>query len=68
MSRESWALVGLFGGAAVGALWGLAGGDVEAGDAAIGTGLMCGVAGFLLVAVTQAVQALVRRGRRGRPR
>ena len=56
MRRGRWALTGLLFGAAAGALWGWFGsGGYEAGDAAIGTGLMGAVTGALAGAISGAV-------------
>ena len=56
MRRGRWALTGLLLGAAVGALWGWFGsGGYEAGDAAIGTGLLGAVAGALAGAISGTI-------------
>jgi len=56
MRKGRWALAGLVLGAGAGALWGWFGsGGYEAGDSAIGTGLLCAVAGALIGAICGAV-------------
>ncbi|WP_433720019.1 hypothetical protein ACQP2Y_34135 [Actinoplanes sp. CA-051413] len=56
MRRGRWALTGLLLGAAAGALWGWFGsGGYEAGDAAIGTGLLGAVTGALAGAISGTV-------------
>ena len=56
MRRGRWALTGLLLGAAAGALWGWFGsGGYEAGDAAIGTGLLGAVAGALAGAISGTI-------------
>jgi hypothetical protein len=56
MRKGRWALAGLMLGALVGVLWGWSGSDgYEAGDSAIGTGLLCAVAGALIGAICGAL-------------
>ncbi|MER7586468.1 hypothetical protein ABTW72_02920 [Micromonospora sp. NPDC127501] len=63
--KKSIPLVGLVLGALGGALWGWWGGDgYEAGDSALGTGLMGAVVGLLIGAV---VYGLVSHGKRNSP-
>ena len=56
----SWSVIGLLVGASVGALWGWGAGGAEAGDSAIGTGLMLAPLG----AVIGLGVSLMWRGRR----
>jgi membrane associated rhomboid family serine protease len=52
----SWPLIGLLLGALAGALWGwLGSGGIEAGDSALGTGLMGAIAGALIGAVASLI-------------
>ncbi|WP_410819081.1 hypothetical protein [Micromonospora sp. 050-3] len=63
--RKSLPLVGLVLGALGGALWGWLGGDgYEAGDSALGTGLMGAIVGLLIGAVAYG---LAGRGNRDSP-
>lgn len=56
MRRSRWPLIGLVLGAIAGALWGwLGGGGYEAIDSAIGTSLLCALAGLLIGAVAYTV-------------
>jgi hypothetical protein len=56
MRKGRWALAGLVLGTVAGALWGWFGSDgYEAGDSAIGTGLLGAVAGALIGAICGAL-------------
>jgi hypothetical protein len=67
--RAGWEwLAGLLVGAGAGALWGFWGGDgYEAGDSAIGTGLMGAIAGLAVGATVTAVRFTRARHRAHRP-
>jgi hypothetical protein len=67
MRRGTWPWIGLVLGAVAGALWGWFGaGGYEAGDSAIGTAFLCGLAGLLAGTVAYTVAG--RRDHRASPR
>lgn len=56
MRRGSWPLIGLVAGAVTGGLWGwFGGGSYEAIDSAVGTSLLCALAGVLIGAIAYTV-------------